>query len=186
MGVWFRGDPNEVSIAVSCPPDLEARPILINVDSLIWENVRDDEGGCLSIIKETGLLDDFFDVKPGSVRFIQSPVKLQPTEIDGIFVGELPEGRVFLPCEAKSRKGRDALNMNQVIGGAASALDNFMREGYAGVIPLGAKILPDGDIYVVSFPFLVSDDRDNLHDLITPASIIKQARYSPEPRPPHW
>jgi hypothetical protein len=186
MGVWFKGDLAEIAISVSCPSDLEAEIVEVSSDPLFWDHVRDDEGGCLSVIKEVGLLARFFDLKEKDVRFIQSPVKLQPTEIDGIFVAAMPEGTVFLPCEAKSRKGRDALNLNQIIGGAASALDNFLRDGDAGVIPVGAKILKNGDVYIVAFPFVGPSERDGLEALITPSSVIKQARYRLSPRPPNW
>lgn len=186
MGVFFRSSgPVGGAIAVHCPPELKAKTIKVSFPPEIFDLIRPDEGGVLAALEYGHLLDDFFGVSKGTVKRVQSPVKVQPHELDSFFVMTSGDKRIPIACEAKS-KGRDAINLNQIVGIAAATLQRLMEKDMPGVIPIGVKILSNGDIHVVEFPLCTMADLLMLKSKLNAASVTRQARYRLSQKPPKW
>lgn len=186
MGVFFRSSgPAGAIIAVNCTPELKAKTIQVAFPPETFDLIRPDEGGVLAALEYGHLLDDFFDLPIGTVKRVQSPVKVQPHELDSFFVMQREGQRIPIACEAKS-KGRDAINLNQIVGIAAATLQRLMENDMPGVIPIGVKILSDGDICIVAFPMCTIADLLILKSKLTATSVTRQARYRLSPKPPKW
>ena len=84
------------------------------------------------------------------------------------------------------RTGNDAINLNQIVGIAAATLQRLMENDMPGVIPIGVKILSDGDICIVAFPMCTIADLLILKSKLTATSVTRQARYRLSPKPPKW
>ncbi len=186
MGVFFRSSgPAGGAIAVHCPPELKAKTMQVAFPPETFDLIRPDEGGVLAALEYGHLLDDFFGVLKGTVKRVQSPVKVQPHELDSFFVMKSDDKRIPIACEAKS-KGNDAINLNQIVGIAATTLQRLMEKDMPGVIPIGVKILSNGDIYIVEFPMCTMDDLLVLKSKLNATSVTRQARYRLSPKPPKW
>jgi hypothetical protein len=186
MGVFFKDSgPLAGAIAVICPEDLKPKKITITLPTETHDLLRPDEGGLLAVLEYGLLLDDFFDVRRGTIKRVQSPVKVQPHELDGFFVMKREQGRVPIPCEAKSQ-GNDVITLNQIVGVAAATLQRLLEDDMTGVIPIGAKIESNGDVFIARFPECTTSDLSNLKAKLTASSVVKQVRYRLEPKPPKW
>ena len=186
MGVFFRSSgPSSGAIAVNCPPELEAKTIQVVFPPETFDLIRPDEGGVLAVLEYGHLLDDFFGVLKGTVKRVQSPVKVQPHELDSFFVMQRDDKRIPIACEAKS-KGNDAINLNQIVGIAAATLQRLLEKDMPGVIPIGVKILPNSDIYIAEFPLCTMADLLDLKSKLNATSVTRQARYRLSPKPPKW
>lgn len=186
MGVFFKSSGLAAgAIAVHCPSDLNAKTIQVSFPPETFDLIRPDEGGVLAALEYGHLLDDFFGVPKGTVKRVQSPVKVQPHELDSFFVMKRDDQRIPVACEAKS-KGNDAINLNQIVGIAAATLQRLMEKDMPGVIPIGVKILSNGDIYIVEFPMCTTVDLLSLRSKLTVESVTRQARYQLNPKPPKW
>src|SRR5262249_17850923 len=115
MGIFFRESGQSAgAIAVVCPSDLAPKEIQIVLSTDIFDLLRPDEGGLLSVLEYGYILDDFFETSRGTVKRVQSPVKVQPHELDSFFVMRRNEQRIPIACEAKSR-GNDKITLNQIV-----------------------------------------------------------------------
>jgi len=157
--------------------DLPSMPAKILNSSTIPPNVfdliRTDEGGILSAIDYSNLLDDGFGA---DVLKIQAPVKVQPNEIDGTYFCILNDRRVLLSVEVKS-KGPDVLLKYQLFGGAKQAQKHFGMSVDV-VLPVGIKLEKDNSVFVVVFPEITEADPWPVVDYIL--------RYELEPVPTSW
>jgi hypothetical protein len=186
MGVFFKDrGPLAGAIAVICPADLTATPIRVQISSDIFDLLRPDEGGLLAVLEYDFVLDGFFAVPQGTLKRVQSPVKVQPHELDSFFILKQGSRRTPVPCEVKS-KGNDAITLNQIVGITAATLQRLLEDDMEGAIPLGAKIEDNGDIFIVQFPKCTADDLLNLHAKLVAASVVQQRRYRLYPKPPKW
>lgn len=186
MGIFFKSDGgSEGAIAVICPSDLKAKRIQVSLPPETFDLLRPDEGGLLAVIEYGFVLDDFFSVPTGSVKRVQSPVKVQPHELDSFFVMKQGSQHIAIPCEAKSQ-GNDAITLNQIVGIAAATLQRLLENDMVSVIPIGAKIESNGDLFIAEFPLCTVDDLLTLHAKLVATSIIKQVRYRLDPKPPKW
>lgn len=191
MGVFFKPSLNSDGIiSITCPSNLKTIKLKVSLPENIIDIVRTDEGGLLSVLSHTNILEVFFRYLPNgkntSVFTVQIPVKVQPYEIDGLFL--LVDGsgnRTPIACEAKSR-GSDSLILSQIIGTTASALDRILEKDMEYVIPLGAKLLNDGTIFLVCFEKCGKLDKNKLNLLIKASTVKKMARYLIDPLPPKW
>jgi hypothetical protein len=186
MGIFFRASgPSAGAIAVACPSTLVPKQIQISLSTEIFDLLRPDEGGLLSILEYGFILDDFFEVPRGTVKRVQSPVKVQPHELDSFFVMKRNAQRLPIACEAKS-KGNDAITLNQIVGIAAATLQRLLESDMPGVVPIGTKIESNGDIFIVQFPLCTTDDLLHLNAKLVASSAVKLARYRVLPKPPKW
>jgi hypothetical protein len=186
MGIFFRheGD-DEPAIAVTCPDDLVPKVVVPNLPEEIFDLLRPDEGGLVAVLEYCNIMDDFFEVPKGTVKRVQSPVKIQPHELDSFFVMKNGNERIPIPCEAKS-KGTDVLTLNQIVGITAATLQRLFEPDMRGVIPVGAKILDNGDVFVASFPKCSLDDLLELRDILKADRVTGMSRYRLDPLPPKW
>src|SRR5262249_10421623 len=129
--------------------------------------------------------DDFFETSRGTVKRVQSPVKVQPHELDSFFVMRRNEQRIPIACEAKSR-GNDKITLNQIVGIAEATLRRLRENDMPGVIPIGAKIESNGDVFIAEFPLCTPSDLLNLRTKLAHSSAVKLARYRLNPKPPKW
>lgn len=186
MGIFFKDTgPLAGAIAVICPEDLEPKKIALSLPSETHDLLRPDEGGLLAVLEYGHLLDDFFDVPRGTVKRVQSPVKVQPHEVDGFFVMKQGHHRIPIPCEAKSQ-GNDVITLNQIVGVAAAALQRLLEDDMVRAIPIGAKIESNGDVFIARFPECTTSDLLGLNAKLTASSVVKQVRYRLDPKPPKW
>ena len=186
MGVFFQDSgPSAGAIAIVCPPDLTPKEIQVFISSAIFDLLRPDEGGLLAVLEYGFILDNFFNVSKGTVKRVQSPVKVQPHELDSFFVMLKENQRIPIPCEAKS-KGNDVITLNQIVGIAAATLQKLMEDDMKVVIPIGTKIEENGDIFIVEFPQCTISDLSNLRSKIDASSVVKKELYRPVPKPPQW
>lgn len=186
MGIFFRHDGEEdPAIAVVCPDNLIPRIIKPTLPSETYDLARPDEGGLVAVLEYCHVLDDFFDVPKGTVRRVQSPVKIQPHELDSFFVMRDGDERIPIPCEVKSQGG-DVITLNQIVGVAAATLQRLFEPDMIGVIPMGAKIEDNGDIFLVRFPKCTRDDLLHLREKLRVDTVTHMARYRLEPLLPKW
>jgi hypothetical protein len=78
------------------------------------------------------------------------------------------------------------ITLNQIVGVAAATLQRLLEADMPGVIPIGAKIEADGDIFLAKFPLCTPNDLLNLGARLTASSATKLARYRLDPKPPKW
>lgn len=186
MGVFFRGSGQLTgTIAVICPSGLMPQNIQVCLSSEIFDLLRPDEGGLLAILEYGFVLDDFLGVPKGTVKRVQSPVKVQPHELDSFFVLKKDTQRIPIPCEVKS-KGNDVITLNQIVGIASATLQRLLEDDMPGVVPVGAKIESNGDIFIVEFPMCTTGDLLNLTAKLDASSVTRQMRYRLDPKPPKW
>jgi hypothetical protein len=186
MGIFFRPqDSSSAEIAVICPSDIEVEVIAVDWPPHITDLLRPDEGGVIAALEYGNVLEHFFAPEMQSVRKVQSPVKIQPHELDSFFLLVRDGKRIPIPCEVKS-KGNDVITLNQIIGVTAATLQRLMESDMDTVIPLGVKLESNGDIFVVSFPRCAISDLLDLPSKITASSFTKLARYRLSPLPPKW
>lgn len=202
IGVFVSEGAFESDLAIKCPDELTSVSHDTDFPEVIEDLIRPDEGGLLSAIEYCDLLTEFFDDEPGSsVKRVQAPVKKQP-EIDGLYVLETSFERYLLPCEAKSQ-GSDVINLHQIEGSTQTAFkvaldaeeeagkedglfSNLTDKEVKGVYPLGAKILPNGDIHIAKFGLVEENDPEGIHDVLSTRGVTKHARYQLSPKPPQW
>ena len=186
MGIFFfPGDSSSAEIAVICPDSLQPEVLPVSLPAEILDLLRPDEGGVLASIDYGHVLDRFFGADAGSVRKVQSPVKVQPHELDSFFLLIQEGKRIPVPCEVKSR-GNDVITLNQIVGAAAATLQRLMEDDMDTVIPLGVKLEANGDLFIASFPACTIADLLDLNAKLTASSVTKVARYRLSPLPPKW
>jgi hypothetical protein len=174
-GGEFINDPGNDELGFVVLPD-DIPSIKINSNSIpkdVFDLIRTDEGGVLSVVEYCGLLDTIANSK---VSRVQSPVKVAPNEIDGLYVFKKDDERIVFTAEAKS-KGADVILKHQIFGAAKKAQDIF-GEQVDGIIPLGIKIADDNTIYIVVFCQFTNDDQH--------PNISKIFRFQIDPIPLHW
>lgn len=146
------------------------------IPALVRRFLRSDEGGLFSAVEYVHLLDRHFGLSPGTVQRVQVPVKVQPNEIDGLFVFSRGRETVLLPVEAKS-KSRDSILFEQVYGAAEKAAELYAGERLV-LLPMAAKIDDDASILIVEFS--PRTDREPYPD------VRRFARYRLDPVPALW
>jgi hypothetical protein len=170
-GAFIKGENDDTVIL---PDDLSITEIQASCIPIeVIDLVRTDEGGVLSVVEYCGILDLIAGAK---VYRVQSPVKVFPNEIDGLYAYKKNDKRIIFTAEAKS-KGGDVILKHQIYGAASKALE-FFGNFVDAIIPLGIKIGKDNTIYIVVF------DKFSLQNL-NPA-IKKIYRYKVNPLPPNW
>lgn len=186
MGIFFRHEGVEdPAIAVTCPDNLEPKMISPHLPDETFDLLRPDEGGLVAVLEYCNILDDFFELPRDTVKRVQSPVKIQPHELDSFFVMKRGDERIPIPCEAKS-KGTDVITLNQIVGITAATLQRLFEPDMQRVIPIGAKILDNGDLFLASFPEVSIDDLLELRHILRADAVTKMARYRLDPLPPNW
>lgn len=186
MGIFFLpGDMAPREIALICPDSLQPEVFPVSFPKEILDLLRPDEGGIIAALDYGQVLDRFFGSPSGSVRKVQSPVKVQPHELDSFFLLVKDGQRIPVPCEVKSR-GNDVITLNQIVGVAAATLQRLMEDDMDIIIPLGVKLETNGDLFIASFPACTMADLLDLSAKLTASSVTNMARYRLSPLPPKW
>jgi len=146
------------------------------IPNLVFPLIRSDEGGLLSAMEYTHLFDRHLGTETGTVRRVQTPVKVQPHEIDGLYAFEIQGRNSLMSVEAKS-KGADDLTFEQIYG-LAKMTSILYSETQFAVLPFGVKLANDAAIVVVEFaPWSQIDKRP---------AILRCRKYRLSPTPPLW
>ncbi len=106
-----------------------------------------DEGALFSVIDYCDVLSQVLYGQLGSVLRVQTPMKWQPNEIDGLYFSDYTGVPTLFPIEAKALSTGDALNLEQM-SGAYRVMQQ--RRPDIHIVPLGIKMIENG-IYIVVF-----------------------------------
>ena len=74
---------------------------------------------------------------------VQHPLKWQPNEIDGFYVGFIDNVETLFPIEAKALATHDEINLDQILGGVKT-ISSTLRHTHAHIIPLAVKMIVNG------------------------------------------
>ncbi len=126
----YVGVGNEIQSWISWP---EPR-LIIEVDSsglhpTVRKLLRKDEAAMFSMIDFLDLLTIATENAHGSVHRLQSPMKWQPNEIDGMYFSEDESGLIFFPVEAKALTTKDEINVDQLAGGFRTVKSQVQKIG---------------------------------------------------------
>jgi hypothetical protein len=131
--------------------DIEDR-ITVSSESVpenILPYIRNDEGALFSIIDYCDLLSQIFDFGENSVIRVQNPLKWQPNEIDGFYIGTHGDEEILFPIEAKALTTGDDINLEQMLG-AIKMLHLKYTSPNLSIQPMAVRMVPNG-IHIALF-----------------------------------
>jgi hypothetical protein len=109
---------NEINSWITWPnPRLSIEVDSSILHSTVRKLLRQDEAAMFSIIDYLDLLTIATGNSYGTVHRLQSPMKWQPNEIDGMYFADDAGGLIFFPVEAKALTTKDEINIDQLSGG---------------------------------------------------------------------
>ena len=138
LSSWLVWDPFPKRIFVSSRP----------IPSLILNYLRKDEGALFSVIDYCDVLSRAIYGAEGVLIRVQHPLKWQPNEIDGFYVGIIDGVEVLFPIEAKALTTHDEINIDQLLGGVNTVSANF-HSHHSHIVPLAVKMIPNGILIAV-------------------------------------
>jgi hypothetical protein len=121
----------------------------INVPAKILPFVRNDEGALFSIMDYCDLLSEVFEFEENSIIRIQNPLKWQPNEIDGFYIGTNNGEDILFPIEAKALTTGDDINLEQMLG-AIRMLHLKYTNSNLSIQPLAVRMVSNG-IHIAVF-----------------------------------
>lgn len=122
-----------------------------SIPNIALRFIRRDEGALFSVIDYCDILSRVLSHHAShKVRVVrvQHPLKWQPNEIDGLYVGEEP--LILYPVEAKALSTRDDINLSQMRGELETMRSNY---GNVRICPIGCQMMRDGMRFAI-FPIL--------------------------------
>jgi hypothetical protein len=130
-------------------PDIpDSSHILSNrVPDKVAPYLAKDEGALFSVIDYCDVLSQVLFGHLESVLRVQTPMKWQPNEIDGLYFSDYEGVPTLFPIEAKGLSTGDALNLEQM-SGAYRVMQ--LRRPDIHIVPLGIKMIENG-LYIVVF-----------------------------------
>lgn len=133
-----------------------------SIPSIVEKFISNDEASLFSVIDYCDIFTQVFGHK---VFRVQSPMKWQPNEIDGIYVGE-DENSVFVYLvEAKAISTDDDINLVQMFGQYKMFIQKHPYHGGDKkliVKPIAAKMRHEGAMFAVLIPNEEYDIENNL------------------------
>lgn len=112
------------------------------VPDLVQRFISDDEASLFSIIDYCNVLSTVFDTE---IYRVQSPMKWQPNEIDGYYVGKRGRNTIVYPVEAKAISTGDDINLVQMYGQYQTFISKYSRDDLSLVVrPVAAKMEETG------------------------------------------
>jgi hypothetical protein len=111
--------------------------------NLVLDYLRRDEGALFSVIDYCDVLSQAIYKQTRVLIPVQHPLKWQPNEIDGFYVGVINGIRTLFPIEAKALTTHDEINLDQMLGGVQTISAN-LRNTHAHIIPLAIKMIKNG------------------------------------------
>jgi hypothetical protein len=130
-----------------------ATPERISIDStsippIVFDFLRKDEGALFSVIDYCDILSQALYGKSGVVIRVQHPLKWQPNEIDGFYVGMIDDVEVLFPIEAKALTTHDEINLDQILGGV-NTISSTLQDTHAHIVPMAVKMISNGILIAV-------------------------------------
>jgi hypothetical protein len=111
--------------------------------NLILDYLRRDEGALFSVIDYCDVLSQVLYKRTYVIIPVQHPLKWQPNEIDGFYIGMIDGIKTLFPVEAKALTTHDEINLDQILGGVQTISTN-LRNTHAHIIPLAIKMIANG------------------------------------------
>ncbi len=115
-----------------------------SIPSHLLKFIRNDEGALLSVMDYCDILSKVLENHVcGSVLRVQHPLKFQPNEIDGFYMGHFPDHDVLYPVEAKALTTGDDINLEQMQG-AIDMLHKKFKDYNVYLQPIAARMIENG------------------------------------------
>lgn len=112
------------------------------VPDLVQQFISDDEASLFSVIDYCNVLSTVFGT---TIHRVQSPMKWQPNEIDGYYVGQRGRNTIVYPVEAKAISTGDDINLVQMYGQYKTFISKYSRDDLSLVVrPVAAKMEETG------------------------------------------
>lgn len=145
----YVGVGNELSSWMKWPIGL----VRLTIDSsslpnLILNYLRRDEGALFSVIDYCDVLSQALYNNQNTVIRVQHPLKWQPNEIDGFYVGIINDVKTLFPIEAKALTTGDEINLDQITGGVNTISSN-LADSHADIVPMAVKMIRNGILIVI-------------------------------------
>jgi hypothetical protein len=119
-----------------------------SLPNLILDYLRRDEGALFSVIDYCDVLSQALYDKSNIVIRVQHPLKWQPNEIDGFYVGIIDGVKTLFPIEAKALTTGDEINLDQITGGVNTISSNLV-DTHTHIVPMAVKMIRNGILIVV-------------------------------------
>lgn len=117
------------------------------VPELVRSFISNDEASLFSVIDYCDILSTVLTQK---IYRIQSPMKWQPNEIDGYYVGKTARNIFVYPVEAKAVSTADDINLVQVHGQYNTFIEKYKRNDFSLIVrPIAAKMTHDGMLLAI-------------------------------------
>jgi len=123
---------------------LSSKPI----PNMVLEYLRKDEGALFSVIDYCDVLSQALYKTKNAIVRVQHPLKWQPNEIDGFYVGVIDGVKTLFPIEAKALTTGDEINLDQITGGVNTISEN-LEDTHTHVVPMAVKMIQNGILIVV-------------------------------------
>jgi hypothetical protein len=114
-----------------------------DIPSNVLPFLRNDEGALFSVIDYCDALSQIFDFGRNSILRVQNPLKWQPNEIDGFYIGQQHKEEILFPIEAKALTTGDDINLEQMLG-AIRMLHLKYKTPNLFIQPLAVKMISNG------------------------------------------
>lgn len=116
---------------------------------IVQHFISNDEASLLSVIDYCEILTKVYGSETHKIYRVQSPMKWQPNEIDGYYIGQKGRNIILYPVEAKAISTKDDINLVQMYGQYETFIKKYRakyaRDGLAVVMrPIAAKMTQDG------------------------------------------
>lgn len=135
---WLRWPTQEVEIKVD-PRDL---------DKVQRSLLRQDEAALASVVLGLNLITKITNYQYDQVMLVQTPIKLQPNEIDALFFSTIGDKVILFPVEAKALTTGDEINIDQLAGGYRTLKQEAARllPGQTSVVRQIAAVMVENGI----------------------------------------
>lgn len=113
----YVGVGQELNSWLQWPPTFaDVRTIANTVPAKILPFITDDEAALFSVIEHCDVLSQVFHGRLSTVFRVQTPMKWQPNELDGLYFSEADGQDTFYLVEAKALSTQDDINLDQMFG----------------------------------------------------------------------
>lgn len=145
----YVGFGNELSSWMKWPISVEQLTISSSsLPNLILDYLRRDEGALFSVIDYCDVLSQALYKNRNTVIRVQHPLKWQPNEIDGFYVGIIDGVKTLFPIEAKALTTGDEINLDQITGGINTISSN-LKDSHTYIVPMAVKMIRNGILIVI-------------------------------------
>jgi hypothetical protein len=145
----YVGVGNELNSWIQWPTTSKQITLSSNsLPNIILDYLRRDEGALFSVIDYCDVLSQALYDEHNTIIRVQHPLKWQPNEIDGFYIGIIDGVKTLYPIEAKALTTGDEINLDQITGGVNTISSNL--EGtHAHIVPMAVKMIRNGILIVI-------------------------------------